>query len=142
MIYGGPRFALESTGFLALLAARGLGNAAEILGSLGAPGRSAYGSAPAATAAVAAGLLAVATVAREEPRIRAHARTYMGIPNDPMAGADRAGVGPDALVLVDFEDPRRSMTYTGADSPAYYRLPVPQRPRALNGPAGVRSRPP
>ena len=89
------------------------------------------------TAAVLAGLLALATVAREVPRIRAHARNYMGVPNDPMAGADRAGVGPDALVLVDFEDPRRSMEYTAADSPAYYGYLLPQRPRALVGPAGV-----
>jgi hypothetical protein len=119
VIYGGPRFAFEATGFLALLAARGLGNAGEVLDSLARRAGLRSVPSPATTAAVVAGLLAVATVAREVPRIQAHARSYMGVPNDPMAGADRAGVGPDALVLVDFEDPRRSMAYTGADSPAY-----------------------
>jgi hypothetical protein len=64
-------------------------------------------------------LLCAATVGREVPRIRAHALSYMGVPNDPMAGADEAGVGPDALVLVDFEDPRRSLEYTAADAPSF-----------------------
>jgi hypothetical protein len=120
IFYGGPRYALESTGFLALLASRVLGNAAVLLSRVSARLGPRFAFPPAAASAVLAVAVAVATVAREAPKIRAHARNYLGPPNDPMAGADRAGVGPDSLVLVDLADPRRSMEYTASDSPAYY----------------------
>ncbi|HYN43204.1 MAG TPA: hypothetical protein VE129_15615 [Thermoanaerobaculia bacterium] len=120
IFYGGPRYALESTGFLALLASRVLGNAAVLLSRASAGIGPRFAFPPAATSAVLAVAVAVATVAREAPKIRAHAWNYLGTPNDPMAGADRAGVGPDSLVLVDFADPRRSTEYTASDSPAYF----------------------
>ena len=119
ILYGGPRFALEATGFLALLLARGLANLATLPGRAGWRAASRSAAVPATIAVAAAAMLGAATVRRELPKIAAHARNYMGVPNDPMAGADAAGVGPDALVLVDFEDPLRSLSYVGADSPAF-----------------------
>lgn len=119
VIHGGPRFAFEATGPLALLAARGLGNAGEILESAARRAGLRLARLPVAAATGGACLLAAATVSRDVPNVVAHARHYRGVPNDPMAGAEPAGVGPDALVLVDFEDPRRSLEHTGADSPVY-----------------------
>ena len=119
VLYGGPRFALESTAFLGLLLARALANAAGLVARPGSPPVARFAGLPAALCLAASGVLGAATVAREMPKIRAHAENYMGVPNEPLAGADAAGVGRDALVLVDFEDPVRSLDYTAADSPAF-----------------------
>ncbi len=119
VVYGGPRFALESTAFFALLLARAVMNAASALATRIRWPVARFSPFPPKAAMATTVLLCAATVWREVPRIRAHALSYMGVPNDPMAGADEAGVGPDALVLVDFEDPRRSLEYTAADAPSF-----------------------
>ncbi len=119
VLYGGPRFALESTAFFALLLARSMANAARALAArIRWPVARSAAFQP-ALLMVTTTLLCAATVWRETPKIRAHSRSYGGVPDDPMAGADRAGVGPDALILVDFEDPRRSLEYTAADAPSF-----------------------
>lgn len=119
VLYGGPRFALESTGFLALLLARGVSNVVFLAGKTGWKPLVRSGAFRAALPVAAAGLVGFATVRRELPKIEAHARNYMGVPNAPLAGAAEAGLGRDALVLVDFEDPVGSLDSTGADSPAF-----------------------
>ncbi|MBK9087908.1 MAG: glycosyltransferase family 39 protein [Holophagales bacterium] len=119
VIYGGPRFALESTAFFALLLARAVVNTASALAARVRWPVARFAPFPPKLAMATTVLLCAATVWREVPRIRAHALSYMGVPNDPMAGADKAGVGPDALILVDFEDPRRSLEYTAADAPSF-----------------------
>ncbi len=119
VLYGGPRFALESTAFFALLLARSMANAA---GGLATRIRWPVARSAAfrlTLVMMTTAPLCAATMWRETPKIRAHALSYMGIPNEPMAGADKAGVGPDALILVDFEDPRRSLEYTAADAPSF-----------------------
>jgi hypothetical protein len=119
VLYGGPRFALEATAFFALLLARAIANTVGTLAT-----RIRWPVARSATfrrtlVMMTSALLCTATVWRESPKIRAHSHSYGGLPDDPMAGAEKAGVGPDALILVDFEDPRRSLEYTAADAPSF-----------------------
>lgn len=119
LVYGGPRFLFESTGFLAPALAASAGRGVDAAWRF-LPRRLA-GATTAHSALLPALLLllAVGTVVRSLPLVMAHGRSYMGVPNDPMAGSAAAGLGEDALVLVDFRDPRNSMDYTGADAPVY-----------------------
>lgn len=119
LVYGGPRFLLETTGFLALLLARGLENLAVVANRL--LGRLAQPRTVPVPLLLAVAALAIAGVTGVEaaPRVRAHGRAYYGVPDRPFEGAREAGLGPDALVLVDFRDPRVSLGYTAADAPAY-----------------------
>lgn len=107
---GGPRYAFEASGHLALLAARALLVLAEGIGSF-------------PPLAWVRGLLVPAVAAaplvlRLPEQARCHALSYHGVLNRPLDGAREAGVGEDALVLVSVEDP--SGFFGPQTAPAYH----------------------
>lgn len=98
IVYGGPRLVFEAMGFLAILAARGVLEAASWAGPL------AWRVSPSVRGAVAgaaaAALLTWPAAARLPGLLRYHALAYQGAAAGTPAGASAAGVGPDAIVFV------------------------------------------
>lgn len=119
-IEGGPRFCFEATGFLALLLARSLVVVGEALAGLLPAAASFRPAAVSAAGPLLGAALAVLTVVRAVPDMRFYGWSYMGVPKSPMAGAAEAGLGEEALVLVDFEDTRGIPDYGPANSPGFF----------------------
>jgi 4-amino-4-deoxy-L-arabinose transferase-like glycosyltransferase len=109
VIYSGPRFAFESLAPLSLLATRslrtlgswlaaGLERLERLGSSLAAPARRALRLAAAGAAGCA--LLYFPLARRLPEQMLHHAGWYLAVSAAPLRAAVRAGVGPDAMVLV------------------------------------------
>lgn len=105
VIYSGPRYAFESLGPLALLAARSLRTLhgwlrAAIDRASRLPQKARRAALLAATGAAACLLLYFPLGRRLPAQILHHAHWYLAQSAAPLRAAARAGVGPDALVFV------------------------------------------
>lgn len=98
VIYGGPRFAFEALGPLAVLASRSLLRLAEGLDRLLGPGRRPLRL---ALLGLGAAVLLLFPLGRRLPeQILRHSGWYQAVSAEPLRKAAQAGVGEDALVFV------------------------------------------
>jgi hypothetical protein len=108
VIYSGPRFAFESLGPFALLAARSLRTLGDWfaaglrrLDRLRSPQPGTRRALRLAAAGAAGCLLLYFPLGRRLPsQMLHHAQWYLAVSAEPLRAAARAGVGPDALVFV------------------------------------------